>query len=121
MLENATNIKSAFINPLTSARKLIECIRVDGAADEGPSHEEVQFMWTARHLSKPTLATLVTARNSGSSYLNRAIGGSCMDSTQIHKERYENNMTLATDVYMNRVNGCPCGETVSLVQRCRFV
>ncbi len=131
MLENAADIKSAFINPLTGARKLIECIRVDGAADEGPSHEEVQFMWTARHLSKPTLATLVTARNSGSSYLNRVelqngclavahanlfipstLGGSCMDSTQIHKERYENNMTLATDVYLNRVNGCPCGETV---------
>lgn len=47
------------------------CIQVDGASDEGPGHEEVQFMWTARHLSKGTIATLATARNSGSGYLNR--------------------------------------------------
>ena len=24
----------------------IDCIRVDGATDEGPTHYEVQFMWT---------------------------------------------------------------------------
>ena len=27
----------------------IECVRVDGAVDEGPSHSEIQFMWTERH------------------------------------------------------------------------
>ena len=131
MLENTVKLRSAFINPLTNEKKFIECIRVDGASDEGPSHEEVQFVWTARHISKPTLATLVTARNSGSSYLNRVelqngclavahanlfipstLSGSCMDSTQVNREKYETNMNLATDVYLNRVNGCPCGETV---------
>ena len=29
----------------------IECIRVDGASDEGLSHEEVQYWWTERHLA----------------------------------------------------------------------
>ena len=105
MLESSPDIQPAFINSITGKRKLIECIRVDGASDEGPSHEEVQFMWTARHLSKATIATLVTARNSGSSYLNRVelqngclamahanlfipstLGGSCMDGTKVDKE-----------------------------------
>ena len=37
--------------------KPIDCIRVDGAVDEGPSHAEVQFMCTERHLEqeKPVL------------------------------------------------------------------
>ena len=34
-------------NPLTGH---IDCIRVDGATDEGPSHLEVQFMWTERYI-----------------------------------------------------------------------
>lgn len=70
MLEECVELGLAFINPLTNKQKLIECIRVDGADDEGPSHEEVQFIWTAHHIVKATQVTLVTARNSGSSYLN---------------------------------------------------
>ena len=117
MLESSPDIQPAFINSITGKRKLIECIRVDGASDEGPSHEEVQFMWTARHLSRATIATLVTARNSGSSYLNRVelqngclalahanlfipstLGGSCMDGTKVDKDKYEQNMKMATEV-----------------------
>ena len=49
----------------------IEYVRVDGAADEGPSHKEVQFLWTERHLMKKRKVTLVTSRCSGDSYLNR--------------------------------------------------
>ena len=30
--------------------KTIDCIRVDGGSDEGPSHLEVQFRWTDRYL-----------------------------------------------------------------------
>ncbi len=102
-------MKSAFLNPLTDKRKLIQCIRIRvyGASDEGPSHEEVQFMWT---VSKGT------ARNSGSSYLNRVelqngclalahanlfipstLSGSCMDGNKLDK------MDLATDVYVMAV------------------
>ena len=32
-----------FTDAQTDATKVIECIRVDGASDEGPSHEEIQF------------------------------------------------------------------------------
>ena len=46
MLEGTTEVAPAFLNPVTEQRKQIECIRVDGACDEGPSHEEVQFFWT---------------------------------------------------------------------------
>ena len=83
-----------------SNRKPIDCVRVDGAMDEGPSHNEVQFFWTERHIAMRKVATLVTTRSSGSSYLNRVelqngclahghsntfipstIAGSCIDST----------------------------------------
>lgn len=36
MLEQKSELQSAFTNPLTGERKAIECIRVDGAGDEGP-------------------------------------------------------------------------------------
>lgn len=45
----------------TKKRRRIKCIHVDGARDEGPSHLEVQFLWTKRHLEKGRLATLVCA------------------------------------------------------------
>ena len=68
MLEEEPTIKSMFINPANNERILIECISVDGAANEGPIHNEVQFIWTERHLKKSTIACLVTNRNSGSSF-----------------------------------------------------
>lgn len=70
MLEGSIKVQSVFYNCSSGEHKLIECIRVDGAVDEGPSHDEVQFLWTVQHLFKPTVATLVTARSSVSSYLN---------------------------------------------------
>ena len=132
MLEGTAELATAFINPVTEQQKQIECIRVDGAGDEGPSHEEVQFFWTLRHVNKQNFATLVTTRCSGCSYLNRVelqngclalghanlfipstFGESNMDPAtgQIHKERFVRNMEKATEVYINRVNGSPCGET----------
>jgi len=52
MLEPKLELSSAFINPLSGAHKQIECIRVYGATDEGPSHEQVQFLWTQHHIAK---------------------------------------------------------------------
>ena len=40
--------------------KTIDCIRVDGGADEGPSHLEVQFRWTEWHLIGGREFTLLT-------------------------------------------------------------
>ena len=134
MLESVSELSQAFLNPRTSSPKEIECIRVDGATDEGPSHEEVQFWWTERHFKRPTIATIISARNSGSSHLNRVelqngclslghanlfipstIGGSCTDlnstSENIDAIKLAHNMDLATNVYISRVNGSPCGET----------
>ena len=48
----------------------IECVRVDGATDEGPAHIEVQFLWTERHIATRRICTVVTSRHSGGSYLN---------------------------------------------------
>ena len=65
MLEEKDELKPDFIDLSTGETKSVECVRVDGAGDEGPTHEEVQFYWTRRHLLKIKVATLVT------SYLNR--------------------------------------------------
>ena len=70
-LENQSELIPAFVNMQTGMPKSVECIRVDGASDEGPSHEEVQYWWTERHILKERVATLVTTRSSGCSYLNR--------------------------------------------------
>ena len=42
-ISNNEYTKSAFINPTTDKIKDIECIRVDGGYDEGPSHLETQY------------------------------------------------------------------------------
>ena len=83
-------IRPAFLNPETNERKLIECIRVDGAADEGPSHEEVQFLLTARHLS--SYLDNVELQNGclglahANLFFRSTLGGSCMDSTTVYKD-----------------------------------
>ena len=112
--------------------KTVECVRVDGASDEGPSQEEVQFFWTERHLKNRYKATLISSRNSGASYLNRVelqngclaeghanlfipstLDGRNMDSNtgKLDQVKFKRNMELATDVYVNRVNHSPCGGT----------
>ena len=60
MLEATAEIGGAFINPDTSVRK--------AASDDG---HEVQYWWTLRHLNKGYYGTIVTARISRQSYLNR--------------------------------------------------
>lgn len=70
MLEKVTELSPVF-HKSDGSPKDIECIRVDGGADEGPSHAEVQFLWTGRHFLKATKVTLVTTRSSGDSFLKR--------------------------------------------------
>ncbi len=68
MLTNEPSLKPVFCNCETGQPKIIDCIRVDGAADEGPALEVVQYFWTDWH---GKVATLLSTRCSGSSYLNR--------------------------------------------------
>ena len=111
--------------------KSVDCVRVDGASDEGPSHLEVHYWWTEWHVHNKKIATLVTTRSSGSSYLNRVelqngclsrghantfipstLGGSCIDpeSGLIDEQKLKYNLDLAIEAYINRVDGCPCGD-----------
>ena len=107
-----------------SLAKDIECIRVDGASDEGPGHEEVQFDWTERHLSMSKACTIVTTRHSGGSYLNKVellngcisvghsnvfipstLNGPCYtDEGSIDVEKVKLNQDTAT-VYIDHVSG----------------
>ena len=78
------------------------------------------------------VATLVTSRFSGSSYLNRVelqngclslghsntfipltLGGSCIDKLtgKVDEEKLKENLNLAIDAYISRVDGCPMGNT----------
>ena len=69
MLCSTAELQPVFLNSETNMPKEIDCIRVDGAGDEGPSHVEVQFYWSKHHIMQQKVATLVTTRSSGSSYL----------------------------------------------------
>jgi len=43
MLEKEPTVQPAFVNTNTGSMKEVECVRVDGSYDEGPSHLEVQY------------------------------------------------------------------------------
>ena len=131
MLEQQEEISPAFINPVTGKRKEIECVRVDGSYDEGPSHLEVQYWWTVRHLKSKSRVLLVTSRNSGASYRNRVelqngclalahanlfipstLNGSCMNSGgKVDEKLLHDNLNSAIDVYLSRVDKAPCAGT----------
>ena len=132
MLEKEPSLKNIFYNCETGHPKLIDCIRVDGASDEGPAHEVVQYFWTDWHFNQGKVVTLLTTRSSGSSFLNRVelqngclslghantfipstLGGSCMNSEtgQVDEQKLKHNLSLAIDAYISRVDGTPCGET----------
>ena len=106
----------------------VDCIRVDGANDEGPSHYEVQFMWTERHIDYGKACTIVTTRFAGGSYLNKVelqneclalghsnlfisstINGSNFVNGELDEDKLKQNFEAAITVYMNTVNGSPCG------------
>ena len=70
MLQQKPELNACFFKEDRDVKD-IECVRVDGASDEGPSHVEVQFLWAERHMQRPTKVTLVTTRSSGDSILNR--------------------------------------------------
>ena len=129
MLKSKEELNDVFYND--NGLKKILCIRVDGGSDEGPVHEEVQFFWTLEHLKNTRLVTLVTARSSGSSYINRVelqngcltcghanlfipstLSGSCIESGHINERTLKTNLQQAIDVYLSHVNYCPCGDTV---------
>ena len=131
LIEENEDVKPAFLNPTTGNRKEIECIRVDGASDEGLVHEEVQYWWTKRHLVKATKAMLISTRSSGSSFKNRVelqngclalahanlfipstLNGSCMESGKINNKLLCKNLDSAIDIYISRVDKAPCARTV---------
>ena len=111
--------------------KEIECIRVDGGGDEGPSHHEVQFLWTQRHVTKQTKVTMVTTRCSGDSYLNRVeLQNGCLSKGHsntfipstlcgspynseggLDEQKYKANMSAAVNQYIERVDGTACMKT----------
>jgi len=129
MLKTKEELNNVFYNE-DGLKKLL-CVRVDGGSDEGPMHKEVQFFWTLEHLKNTRLVTLITARSSGSSYLNRVelqngcltrghsnlfipstLSGTCMESGHINDQALKTNLQKAIDVYLSHVNYCPCGDTV---------
>lgn len=133
MLSKVPELQSVFMNPSTGIQKRLDCVRVDGATDEGPSHLEVKFYWAARHLEEGKMVTLLSSCSSGSSYLNKVeLQNGCLslghanlfipstlngsvynpETGALDMEKVKSNLELATDVYIERVNGCPCGRTV---------
>lgn len=130
MLLHKDELQSVFLNPNTHTLKQITCVRVDGSADEGPSHLEVQFWWAEYHLDQGNFITLFK----GASYLNRVelqngclakahtnlfipstLSGSCCNSEtdgSIDETKLKENLESAMEVYINRCDGCSCGDVV---------
>ena len=48
MLQEQREFQSAFYDA-NGQPKQVDCVRVDGSSDEGPSHEDGQYWWTERH------------------------------------------------------------------------
>ena len=86
---------------------------------------------TEWHFRQRKVATLVTTRSSGSSYLNRVelqngclslghsntfipstLGGSCVDQQtgKTNEAKLRENLHLAIEAYTSRVDGCRCGD-----------
>ena len=68
MLQEKGELSAVFFH--NSEPKPIDCIRVDGAADEG-HHMKKHNSGGQRDIDQKKIATLITTRSSGSSYLNR--------------------------------------------------
>ena len=134
MLSEKDSLRPVFFkNPYSTEpiTKDVEFIRVDGGCDEGPSHNEVQFVWTERHISRSTRATMVTTRCSGDSFLNRVeLQNGCLarghsnlfipstlhgapfgDDGSFSEEKHKMNMSTAIDQYIHRVDETPCMKT----------
>lgn len=132
-IETYLDVQPAFFNCLSGERKTKVCVRVDGGHDEGPTHKEVQFWWTCYHLDKASRVLILTTRDSGSSNKNRVelqngclalahsnlfipstLNGSCLDSQSgnVDEGKLKQNLSDAIDVYISRVNKCPCADTV---------
>ena len=114
--------------------KPIDCIRVDGATDEGPAHNEVQFVWTEHHLKNSKLCTIVTFKIG--SYLNRVelqngcltqghsnlyipstIHGSNQNDNGIDEGKLKQNLDAAIDVYISSASGSQyAGNPIKLVK-----
>ena len=48
---SATQVRKRYgFGQMNERSKATLCVRVDGASDESPSHEEVQFFWMRDHL-----------------------------------------------------------------------
>ena len=114
-----------FLSDGEDVAKEIECVRVDGGADE------VQFLCTERHVARPTKITMVTTRCSGDSYLNRVeLQNGCLSKGHrntfipstlcgspfserggIDEHKYKANISAPLDQYIERVDGTPCMKT----------
>jgi hypothetical protein len=141
MLLQKDLLKSVFFNPShsdeASVPKDIHFIKVDGASDEGPTHVEVQFLWTELHISTPTKVTLVSTRSSGDSFLNRVelqngclarghsnlfipstlLGAPCNDDGSFSTEKHKANMSKAVEQYIARVDETSCMKTTIKLYR----
>ena len=116
--------------------KMIDCIRVDGAVDEGPTHVEIQFLWGERHFKYGKVCTLITTRESGGSCLNKVelmngciskahanlfipstLMGSNKNEKGLDECKITENMEVATNVYIDHVHGAPCLGTKLVMKK----
>ena len=54
------------------------------------------------------------SRGHANTFIPSTLGGSCVDpvSGSIDEQKLKHNLDLAIEAYVNRVDGCPCGNTI---------
>ena len=120
--------KSGVIDLPTIYRKyMIDCITVDGAVDERPTHVEIQFLWAERLFKYRKVCTLITTTESWGSYRNKVelmngciskaranlfipstLMGSNKNEKGLDECKITENMEVGTNVYNDHVRGAPC-------------
>ena len=136
--QHSADFKMISASDLIDVNKPVECIRVDGASDEGPSHSEVQFYWTERHMQRGNTFTCVSTRYSGGSYLNKVelmngcisqahantfipstLTGSNFNEEGLDNEKLTRNLNVAADIYIERIQDAPCmGSKLKAIKGC---
>lgn len=140
MLQSKQELQISFLNPSNGKPKSIICVRVDGASDEGPSHEEVQFWWTLEHIESECVVTLMMARSSGASYLNRVelqngsltkghanmfipstVRGNPIIDGNVDETILDSKLRAAINLYIDHTNQNPCGKICTRVQAQKYI
>lgn len=116
MIQDKEELKEVFYTSNGTA-KLIDCVRVDGATDEGPHRSPVLVVRDGRdgssYLNRVELQNGCLTRAHSNIFIPSTLHGSPISTTtgKLDNDLLCKNLSSAIDVYCQRCDGAPCGKT----------